>query len=319
MTARPPPSNVPFAPKRRCWLSVLTSHIAWAAPLLLLSWAANADMQSLKRGLFAYERADYESALDEWLPLAREAFAPAPYYVAMMYERGLGVPQDLDAALRWYQRAEDLGMQVARSAVARLESGVAGRFIDAAAKALDAYRGAHLGDKTSQFELAQMYLNPDFFPEDRARAVHWLRQASWQGHVEARLLLAEHYALGMGVEQDLGQAMHWWGVVAHTSERHRAEAESRMREVAQSLVRFSVDGSSVNLRSAPSTDSRVLLRLPRSAEVLASSGPSGEWYRVYSPDHVRSGYISKPLLARSPNQRGVMGEHFAMHSTQVDR
>jgi hypothetical protein len=55
----------------------------------------------------AYDRADLKSALGVWLPAAQGGDAEAQTNVAEIYERGLGGPPNLEAALLWYQKAAD--------------------------------------------------------------------------------------------------------------------------------------------------------------------------------------------------------------------
>ncbi|HMD75299.1 MAG TPA: caspase family protein [Steroidobacteraceae bacterium] len=55
----------------------------------------------------AYDRADLKSALGVWLPAAQAGDADAQTNVAEIYERGLGGPPDLGAAVLWYQKAAD--------------------------------------------------------------------------------------------------------------------------------------------------------------------------------------------------------------------
>ncbi len=55
----------------------------------------------------AYDRADLKSALGVWLPAAQGGDAEAQTNVAEIYERGLGGPPNLEAAVLWYQKAAD--------------------------------------------------------------------------------------------------------------------------------------------------------------------------------------------------------------------
>jgi septal ring factor EnvC (AmiA/AmiB activator) len=57
----------------------------------------------------AYDRASYGSALKIWLPLAEAGDAEAQTNVGEIFEKGLGVPPDYQAAAMWYQRAAEQG------------------------------------------------------------------------------------------------------------------------------------------------------------------------------------------------------------------
>jgi uncharacterized caspase-like protein/predicted nuclease with TOPRIM domain len=57
----------------------------------------------------ASDRASYATALKVWLPLAKEGKPDAQTYVGEIFEKGLGVPPDFQAAASWYQRAAEQG------------------------------------------------------------------------------------------------------------------------------------------------------------------------------------------------------------------
>jgi len=55
----------------------------------------------------AYDRADYRTALQTWLPMAKQGSAEAQTYVGEIYEKGLGLKPDYNAAFVWYSKAAD--------------------------------------------------------------------------------------------------------------------------------------------------------------------------------------------------------------------
>lgn len=57
----------------------------------------------------AYDRADYRTALNVWLPLAQQGDAAAQTYVGEIYEKGLGIAPDYRAAAEWYGKAAEQG------------------------------------------------------------------------------------------------------------------------------------------------------------------------------------------------------------------
>lgn len=57
----------------------------------------------------AYDRADLKSALRIWMPTAESGDAEAMTNVGEIYERGLGVEPNFEAAAQWYQKAADKG------------------------------------------------------------------------------------------------------------------------------------------------------------------------------------------------------------------
>jgi hypothetical protein len=57
----------------------------------------------------AYDRADYRTSLNVWLPQAQEGDKEAQTYVGEIYEKGLGVPPDYAVAAVWYRKAAAQG------------------------------------------------------------------------------------------------------------------------------------------------------------------------------------------------------------------
>ena len=53
----------------------------------------------------AFDRADYATALKIWLPVAQSGDAEAQTYVGEIYEKGLGLKPDYQAASIWYEKA----------------------------------------------------------------------------------------------------------------------------------------------------------------------------------------------------------------------
>ena len=57
----------------------------------------------------AYDRADYQSALNVWLERAREGDPEAQHYVGEIHEKGMGRSPDHAAAAAWYRKAAEQG------------------------------------------------------------------------------------------------------------------------------------------------------------------------------------------------------------------
>jgi len=76
-------------------------------PVLALLIAPYASGQDFDKGVDAYDTGDYAAALQEFRPLAEQGNASAQYNLAVMYERGQGVPQDYKEAVKWWRLAAD--------------------------------------------------------------------------------------------------------------------------------------------------------------------------------------------------------------------
>lgn len=61
----------------------------------------------LARGVDAYVKGDYATALLEFKSLAERQHAKAQFCLGWMYHRGKGVPKDYVKGLKWYKRAAE--------------------------------------------------------------------------------------------------------------------------------------------------------------------------------------------------------------------
>ena len=82
--------------------------------LLLLSstegWSAD-----FKKGVTAYDKKDYATALREWKPLAEQGYASAQFDLGFMYEKGRGILQNYKTAVKWYRLAAEQGDALAQN------------------------------------------------------------------------------------------------------------------------------------------------------------------------------------------------------------
>jgi hypothetical protein len=62
----------------------------------------------------AYDRSDYRTALNVWLGRAKEGDPEAQTYLGEIYEKGLGLAPDYDAAFTWYSKAAEQGFSRAQ-------------------------------------------------------------------------------------------------------------------------------------------------------------------------------------------------------------
>ncbi len=96
---------------RRCAAGFL---IAVTAAMLLLAAGGLAQAQSLRQGVSAFNRQDYVSASQIFIPLAEHGVPSAQSYLGFMFETGRGVPQNYTEAAMWYRRAAEQGDSLAQ-------------------------------------------------------------------------------------------------------------------------------------------------------------------------------------------------------------
>jgi hypothetical protein len=138
--------------------------------LLALPLAAAADFES---GVAAAKAGDYGTALREWQPLAEEGNVEAQFNLGLLYENGLGVPQDGATAALWYRRA------------------------------------AEQNDRMAQAYLGEMYAQGLLVPRDDVQALQWFRSAAERGDAASQYNVGLFYATGWGVAPNGVLAVAW--------------------------------------------------------------------------------------------------------------
>ncbi len=89
--------------------------LATLAVVVALLFSAGSAWADYDDGMEAYERGDYATALQKWLPLAEQGGAMAQAMIGSMYDEGMGVPQNDAEAVKWYRRAADQGITQAQT------------------------------------------------------------------------------------------------------------------------------------------------------------------------------------------------------------
>ncbi|KAF9127994.1 hypothetical protein BGW39_005440 [Mortierella sp. 14UC] len=118
---------------------------------------------------------DSEAAMKWFLQAANQGHPAAQYYVGLMYYRGLGVPVDKQTAAEWFLKA------------------------------------ANQKEVHSQVLLGEMYLHGQGIPEDPSRALQWLLPPANEGHAEAQYYIGCMYNDGTPLfSQDYSKAMEWY-------------------------------------------------------------------------------------------------------------
>jgi hypothetical protein len=103
------------------------------------------------------------------------------FNLGVMYDIGIGVPQDYKEAAKWYRKAAEHGHAVAQN------------------------------------NLGAMYEHGEGVPQDYKEAAKWYRKAAEQGHAVAQNNLGEMYEHGRGVPQDKVIAYALYNLAASSS------------------------------------------------------------------------------------------------------
>jgi TPR repeat protein len=86
-----------------------TNLVVLACVASLHAWAADATDGEFRKGLTAFNRGDYSTALRVWRPLAERGDPRSESGIGFMYHRGMGVDVDDREAVSWLSRAAEHG------------------------------------------------------------------------------------------------------------------------------------------------------------------------------------------------------------------
>ncbi len=125
----------------------------------------------------------------------------AQYRLAKIYERGEGVPTDLNAARQWTERA------------------------------------AAGGNRRAMHDLGVYFARGEGAPQDEAAAFRWFRQAAELGVADSQYNLGVLYQQGRGVNGNPAEALFWFSVAARQGDQDAAARATALEtELSQSQV-----------------------------------------------------------------------------------
>lgn len=228
----------------------------------------------------------FESAKELLHEASNRGSVDALYNIAQLYEKGLGTTPSIDLAVKYYQRAADLGHARAQKQIGDiLYSGAEGVEQDRVQAAHYYYLSAVQGVPDAQNNLGIMHEEGIGVVQDLVKAVKWYKEAAQNGHVEAIYNLALMVESGKGCVKNKAEAYRLFraaSTLGHVMSRERLiDLGLEMRELSETIrpLRTLAEQPTksydvpTNLRhSVYSTEgmgrhleSNVSLRLPRSS------------------------------------------------------
>ena len=159
---------------------------AIAAAMLALS-AVPAGAQSVKDGVDAWQRGDYDAAVRAWRPLALAGSGDAAFDLAQAYKLGRGVSPDLQQAKTYYGQAARVGhvQGAANYGLLLFQDGDRKNALPWIIKASDA------GDPRAQYVYGTALFNGDLATRDWPRAYALMTRAAAAGLPQATTSLAQ--------------------------------------------------------------------------------------------------------------------------------
>jgi localization factor PodJL len=140
----------------------------------------------------------------------------AAFVVATRFSEGRKVPQDDEAALRWYGVAAAKGLAPAQYRLGALLERGAGGGADPEAARQWYERAAAAGNVRAMHNAAVLLAYGE--KANYGRAARWFAEAAAHNLKDSQFNLALFYERGLGVSQDLGQALFWYSLAARQND-----------------------------------------------------------------------------------------------------
>lgn len=194
----------------------------------------------------------YEQLAVSWYIIsAHNGSTYSKYMLSILYQLGVGLPQDLSESEKWYKTASitkdsaEAKIRIAKrylspvslihdtkSAFSWMQAAandgnseaqyllgdmyLQGKGIEKSEKDAITWYGkaADQNSAYAQYSLGVMYYNGQGTEQNLQEASKWLERAALQGHSEAQYLLGRMYEQGFGVERNLSKTYAWWKLIS---------------------------------------------------------------------------------------------------------
>ncbi len=184
----------------------------WSTAVIYLEKAA-----SQQYGLAAFTLALYYHEKEPKSPLkafewfmvaAKQHHTEAEYYVGLYYQNGKGVPQNIEQAIYWYEKAAHKKNRNALYHLALILIKQEDKDYKVIARLLE--QAAALDHPHAQYNLAVMYQKGDGVDQDMKRSLFWYEKAANANLAIAQYNLGMIYFEGAIVEKDEAKAKELW-------------------------------------------------------------------------------------------------------------
>ncbi len=170
----------------------------------------------------------------------------AQFEIGARFAEGKGVPQDLDQALKWYQRSASQGFAIAQYRLAAFyERGVGVSFDLERARNWYA-RAAANGNVKAMHNLGVLATMSQKRQPDYKRAAEWFNKAAMHGLRDSQFNLAILLGSGLGVPRDLILAYKWFALAANDGDedakRRLAKTKAELTTAQLAIAKKAVAG-----------------------------------------------------------------------------
>ncbi len=273
---------------RRGLFALLLTVVASAA------FATGARAQSYDDGMVAYETGDFAKALEIWGPVAENGDAVAQDSLGKLLENGgAGVPRDLVAAAKWYQRSASQDISAAQNNLGLMYAQGRGVPQDVARAAKLWHDAAAKDHVIAQFNLGLAYFRGEGVAEDRGEALRWFRRAGSLGLSDAQYALGQIIRMGLTGEADEAEALHWYQQAADQG-HVKAETQAQRLRDAGIAARVPREATAVAAnQSTPPPDPALEPVVPEAPAAPAALEPESQTVLIEAPE-------PEPMAAATP-------------------
>ena len=215
-------------------LKVISQLLTSAAFVAFSCGNINAQPDPMTPGYAAFERGHYSTAARAWRTLAEQGHAPAENALATLYQDGLGVPRNIQEAIRLFESASGHGLTLAKHNLGLVYFEGKGVPIDYARATAYFEEAARLGLAESLYQLGVMALTGEGAKKDAGLARTYFKRAAQKDHPNAQLMAAHLLQTKQGGDPNLIYA-HIWGSLAYANGVEDALEITQYTGVAMSL------------------------------------------------------------------------------------
>ncbi|MDX1915298.1 MAG: hypothetical protein SFU55_06915 [Methylophilus sp.] len=201
---------------------MLYLKLAILSLLLALSSATFAGLKDANR---YYQNKQYQSAIVQYMPLAKSGNAEAQTRLGVIYTFGYGVKIDYLKALSFFEQAKSKNNPEATYWYAQLLLNGLGIEKSPEKSLVWFEKSANQGYVDAQNVLGIMYMQGVGVKQDYETAFNWNTKAAIGGNPESMYNLGQQYEKGVGVAQDNKQSVYWY---EKSAKHHHALAEFEM-------------------------------------------------------------------------------------------
>ena len=200
--------------------------------------------------------------------------ATAAYEVGVRFAEGKGVPQNLEEAAKWYDRAAQAGIIPAVFRLGTLYEKGMGVTKDVITARRYYVQAAERGNAKAMHNLAVLDADGGGNGPNYKGAAQWFRKAADRGVADSQFNLGILYARGIGVEQNLAESFKWFSLAAAQGD---ADAGHKRDDIAKRLDAQSLAAAKLAIQTftpEPQPDDAVNVAAPQGGWDSTTAAPA---------------------------------------------